>query len=470
MPTDITPPAVTIITLPFRQGNELIESPCVLVDGKVSGLMTQWLAVQALHGSSPSTLEQYAYGLRRFTEYYLTKGGVSTPEELVYGFSRALDQGDKALHWEPLEGKTASRYFDTFCMFFDWVTTLPEFKNYAHPNPLVDREMTPHERVVDQARNRQSDMLHHLYPLTKRGQGIRTMRKYPQSNRWSRSSSGPALPIDQPGAGWAPAGMHLHDYVRLIKEEPEPRNRLLFLALGAGAARISEALQIFASDVYYDHSTHEAIVALANPVKGMVLLPSNRTVERRQFLADKYGTRPRCLLPRNHPLHVGWKGIFEGGFDDQERPVLADWRNRRWSLMEWMMPVFGRMFWSAHVEYMKTRAAMRPKHPFYFVNLEKNKGAPLTRSAAKQLLSAACTRLGIQRHSPHKLRHMYGNYLAEIGMSLADAQIMMRHRNPASTLVYFRVKRSVARERLTLAERQTLLAERERTALLFPIT
>lgn len=432
--------------------------------------MTQWLSVKALQGASGSSLEQHAYGLRRFTEYYLTKGGVSTPEELVHGFSRALDQGDKALRWEPLDSRTAGRYFDAFCTFFDWLKTLPEFENYAHPNPLVDREMTPRERALDQARSQQSDMLHHLYPLTKRGQGIRTMRKYPHYNRWNRTTSEAALPIDQPGAGWAPAGMHLHDYVRLVREEPEPRNRLLWLALGAGAARISEALQIYASDVYYDHSTREALIALANPVKGKVLLPGNRTVERRKYLADQYGLRPRCLLSKNHPLHVGWKGILEGGFDDQERPALADWRDYRWSLMEWMMPVFGRMFWSAHVEYMKTRAAMRPKHPFYFVNLEKNKGAPLTRSAAKQLLSSACERLGIQRHSPHKLRHMYGNYLAEIGIPLSDAQIMMRHRNASSTLVYFRVKRSVARARLTSAERQTLLVERERSSLLFPIT
>ena len=443
----------------------------MLVNGEVSAPVTRWLSTKALLGSSPSTLEQYGYGLRRFTEYYLAKGEFSTPEDLVRGFSRALDQGDKTLQWEPLDSRTAARYFDSFCIFFDWLKTQPGFEKYAHPNPLEEREMTHRERAADQERSFQSDMLHHLYPLTKRGNGIRTLRKYPHGSRWDRRSSVPGLAIDQATAGWAPAGMHLNDYVKLVKGESEPRNVLLWLMLGAGAARISEALQVFASDIFYDNSTHEALVALANPVKGQVLLAGNRTVERRQYLADQYGIQPRCLLPKNDHLHVGWKGIMDGGFDDQERPELADWRNYRWSLMEWMMPVFGRMFWSAHVEYMKIRTGLRPKHPFYFVNVEKNKGAPLTRSAAKQLLASACVRNGIKRHSPHKLRHMYGNYLAEIGVPLSDAQIMMRHRNSSSTLVYFKVKRSVARERLTRAERQTLLAERERNSpLMIPIT
>ncbi len=355
-------------------------------------------------------------------------------------------------------------------MFFDWLKSQSCFEHVSHPNPIVRREMTLRERMQDHARSLQSNMLHHLYPLTKRGRGIKTLRKYPRYNRWDRSTSGPSLPIDQAGVGWAPSGMELSDYVRLVKEEPEPRNRLLWLILGAGAARISEALQIFAGDVFYDNSTQEALVALANPVKGKIVLNDGKMIERRRFLADTYRLQPRCVLPRSDPLHVGWKGILEGGFDDQERPALADWRERRWSLVEWMMPVFGRMFWVAHVEYMKQRASMRPRHPFYFVNIEKNKGAPLTRSAAKQLLSSACARLGIQRHSPHKLRHMYGNYLAGVGIALGDAQIMMRHRNPASTLVYFKVKRSVARARLSAAERHALLADREQTSLIFPIT
>ncbi len=238
------------------------------------------------------------------------------------GFSRALDHGDKALRWEPLDSRTAARYFDSFCMFFDWLRTQPGFERHAHPNPLVEHEMTPRERAADHARSLQGNMLHHLYPLTKRGKGIRMLRKYPHGSRWDRRSSVPGLSADQPTAGWAPVGLHLNDYIKLVKGESEPRNLLLWLMLGAGAARISEALQVFASDIFYDSSTHEALVALANPVKGKVLLTGNRAVERRQYPVPSHGILDRharvvpirataAKSPRNAQ---SWLHLYQGQF------------------------------------------------------------------------------------------------------------------------------------------------------------
>jgi site-specific recombinase XerD len=425
--------------------------------------MTHWLATAAKDGASGSTLDQYAQAIRRFTVFYLRYGETSeTQEDVIRGFSHALDAGNTALQWTPLNGRVANRYFDAVCKFLDWLKSIPAYTHYEHPNPLVERPMTVAEQLSDASRSKHYNMLHHLRLLSKRGRGIRELRRYPYRNRWSGGEAPSSL--DHPGSGWAPAGMSVEDYVELIRSEREPRNRLLWFILGAGAARISEALQIFASDIYYDQQTREAFVALANPVKGKVVLPGNATMERRQFLAEKFNLVPRCLLPRNHPLHAGWKGMLRGGFDDQERAQLTDWRSNMWSLVEWMMPMFGRLFWSDHLAYMRTRAQLRPNHPYYFVNLSRNCGEPLTRSAVKQLLETACIRAGLPRFSPHKLRHMYGNYLASTGIPLSNAQIMMRHTNALSTQVYYKVKRKEARHHLSIAERQSLLTIQERNS------
>lgn len=459
----VTPSSVSVLTLPFSYESGAYHCPCVMIDGRVSRPLLLWLISEAKLGASPSTLERYGHALRRFVEYYLASGLSMGPEQLVRTYSNALDQGHDLLRWRPLAPKTANGHFDAFCRFFDWLVRQKGFEHAIHPNPLVKRTMDESERHSHRARSAESDMLHHLYPLTKSGRGIREYRKYSGRNRWGVRGDLPGQ-VAQVSCGWAPSGMSVEDYIKLVRTETNPRNRLLWLVLGAGGIRISEALQLFASDITLDATTHEALVALANPVKGKVVSPGGKTIERREFLSKNYGLVPRCMLPRNNPLHVGWKGMLEGGFDDQQRPHLADWRNYRWSLLEWMMPMFGRMAWTAHVEYMRIRTEVRPDHPYYFVNVEKNTGEPMSRTNAKQLLATACRRTGIKLHSPHKLRHMYGNYLAGIGMPMAEVQIMMHHRSAASTATYYRVKRDVARERLARAEKQTILSKHERNS------
>jgi hypothetical protein len=45
------------------------------------------------------------------------------------------------------------------------------------------------------------------------------------------------------------------------------------LLLGAGGLRISEALNMFSTDVYLQETTQQALIALANPLEGAVKLP-----------------------------------------------------------------------------------------------------------------------------------------------------------------------------------------------------
>jgi hypothetical protein len=128
--------------------------------------------------------------------------------------------------------------------------------------------------------------------------------------------------------------MSLTDYWRLLEVEQEPRNRLLWLLLGAGGLRISEALNMFSTDVYLQETTQQALIALANPLEGAVKLPHGATTTRLEYLRSEYGLAPRCSLAKSDPLHAGWKGILEGGLRDDALAELEDWARYRWTPVE----------------------------------------------------------------------------------------------------------------------------------------
>ena len=469
-----TPHSVQILNLTFVDGAERLRVPCLILDGQVSRPVLAWIISEAKTGATPSSLERYAQSMRRFTEYYLCFGQEQHGEALIRRFSMALEDGCPALGWSPLAGRTADNYFSAVNQFCDWLVLQPGFEEVEHPNPEILVSMSPSERATAEARSQQTSMLHHLYSLTKQGQGLKPVRKVQRrKNRYKRSGQGIGC-LDNPQSapvGFRPLGMTLDEFWRLLETEKNPRNRIVWLLLGAGGLRVSEALNMFATDVFFQNSTQQALIALANPVEGSVLLPDGSRMMRAEYLRQRYSLISRCLLPKSDPLHAGWKGIMEDGLRDDSLPEIEEWSERRWVLVEWLLPVFGRMFWRTHLEYMAAIRGMRPKHPYYIVNMARNAGEPVTRSGVVQCLATACRRAGIKVRRPHRLRHMYGNCLADWGIPLSTAQVMMRHASPASTLVYYRASRSVTRkklmeaEQLSLRDRQALLTARQQALL-----
>jgi site-specific recombinase XerD len=470
--TDTETTQSLIVNLPFTEGSTIYSLPCVVVNGRVSTPILSWLLTQARDNATPASLERYARALGRFIEYYTNFGEDQRPEQVVQGFARALQLGCKELRWSPLASDSAKNYFNAFNQFCDWLVVTGGYDTIQHPNPTITVSMTPAEQAAAEARSRESSMLHHLYSLTKSGQGIRTIRKVGVNTRFSRRTAAGAS-LAQPGktAGYRPLGMSLEDYWKLLTTEKNPRNRLLWLLLGAGGCRVSETLNMFQTDIHYQASTQQALVALANPVEGISYLADGRRVPRHEYLKEIYGLTPRCLLSKSDPLHAGWKGIAEGGLHDDNLAEVEEWADNRWTLIEWLMPIFGRLFWKSHLTYMQELRGMRLTHPYYLVNLQHNIGSPLTRSAVNQLLAVACKRAGVKHTRPHRLRHMYGTCLADWGIPLPTAQTMMRHMSPLSTLVYFKVSRKVVHQmlkeaqRFTVKERQEMLQEQQQQLL-----
>ena len=64
------------------------------------------------------------------------------------------------------------------------------------------------------------------------------------------------------------------------------------------------------------------------------------------------------------------------------------------------------------------------------------KGCPLTRRNVTKLFNALSKRVGLKSVHPHMLRHGYAIEKIEDGWELFEVQSYLRHKNPASTLVY----------------------------------
>lgn len=461
------PGAVSVVTVPFAYRGRSMCVPSVIVNGRIARMPLAWISSHLIAGGTPSTADRYAQGMARFIAYFLGSKELKSAAEILREYDVELREGPVGARAgaRRLSGKTASNYFDVLNLFCDWLVAQPGAETLLHPNPSIRTRMSVAERKYRSELNRQRSMLAHLYSLTKEGKGLKATRRIKSRSRHSRrGASFTGIGENQIARGGiTPAGYPLEDYWRLIEAETNPRNRAIWLLLGGGGLRISEALNMFGTDIFYQASTHEAVVALANPVEGLVEIADSSYAQRQDYLDFKYGLKPRCLLAKNDPKHAGWKGMLETGLIDGGLVELEDWPRRRWALTEWLLPVLGRMFWKAHLEYVHQIRNVRRNHPYYLINLTRNVGAPITRSAVGQILRHSCKAAGIKYRSPHKLRHTYGNKLADWGIPLSTAQMMMRHVSALSTMVYYRASRKTTRTQLAKVE---LLSLHERRQLL----
>jgi hypothetical protein len=220
------------------------------------------------------------------------------------------------------------------------------------------------------------------------------------------------------------------------------------------------------SDIYYNPADQEAYVALSNPVEGLVQTPDGKWIQRREYLRQRFGTLPRCLLAENDALYAGYKGMMLAGSIDAQVPEIEFWPQRGWALVEWLFPSYGRLFAQAHQNYCGQLRQLGvnayAKHPYLFLNIGRNRGAPMTRQNLIQQLQNDCKRAGIRKREPHSLRHMYGAACADLKIPLTETQVRMRHRSPESTLEYYNMSRGKARKLLAQADQSTFSQRRER--------
>ena len=392
--------------------------PVVIDDGgRVIPDILAWLVAKKEEQRSASTLYRYALAASRFDDYWKLheQQGVTTPP--FRGFFESLVHGRDELCWKGVSIDTARRLVDSVFVFVDWFSETHEKEN---PNPKIEVPLSWGQRLEQYRRRFKNDLLFHLLPATQGARIKRQRRIIPYVRAGRGVASKPAKPTKK---------FSLDDYLLLLAHERNPRNLLLWLVLGAGGPRLSEALHLFIHDVLFDRVSDQARIVLADPTYGKIRVPGRNGMERmtrQEYLRLSFGRSPRDQLASNHIDFVGWKGM------KWHDPVAKT------SDIVWLHPYFGHLFWKTHQEYLSLRGATRPKHPWYFVNIKANTGEPLSESNAQGLFADACGRLNLlSPDNPHTLRHMYIDTLVNtLGMSIHEAQILARHVSPESTEVY----------------------------------
>lgn len=447
-----TADTVTSIAVQFSVGKSVVTLPVLVQDGRINVTVLAYLHWMLVHqAASPRNLARHSLSMQRFCAYWLRHGEAQQGTALLRGFFEALVVGDPALGWVKLQHRSAVLYFEAVNMFADWL--MDEGKSFlsseseaVHPNPRIERRLGWYQQLASMQRQVKTNMLAHLYPSTRRGRGVTKQRRVdPRRDHGRKGSS------TKQGSAWGKA-MDFEEFNRLIRNERNIRDLLLWLLLGAGGLRLSEPLHLFCTDIRAEG--REAEVLLAHPSEGAVPTVSasgqSRLTFRRAYLDEQYRLTPRHDLPLSHSLHAGWKGM---AIEDQENMC---------SRVTWLLPMYGVLFWRAHQQYMKMRSRIADRsHPYYFVNLRRNIGAPLTYENAKATLERLTSRLAIRGHrNPHSLRHMYGHTMENrFGLPLHVVQRAMHHVSPESTVIYTEPAARDVRRQLEAAQKREGLSQ-----------
>jgi integrase len=406
----------------------------VLPNGFVLKVALRYTIARKRKLFSYASLYGQALTISRMADFWQHYHRSTADEDLLQAFFEALNHGDEKLGWDGVGTTTAVQYLRYLNAFFDWWALEMRRPN---PNPLQEEHTGWVTVLAEQRRQNGNKLLAHLYPATPEGQGWRKTR----SNEPDREAKRDARPKDRPKA------MDLEDYVKLITHEEDPGHRALWLVLGAGGRRISEALHILIPhDIGLNPITGEARVRVADPRYGKISVKQNGKnfkMTRQAYLQKNHQMLPRVLEKPGGGRQAGWKGIRDEDSAAKSKELV------------WMAPQFGRLMWETHKEYMQLRDGTGAEHPFYFVNTRRNLGAPLTASNARQLLRTACKHLGIKsRTNLHSLRHVFGNFLA-CELKLKDHLITLAfgHRSLASAAAYTRPTHGQLRTAIVTAEK-----------------
>jgi integrase/recombinase XerC len=75
-----------------------------------------------------------------------------------------------------------------------------------------------------------------------------------------------------------------------------------------------------------------------------------------------------------------------------------------------------------------------------------NSGKVVTPGRVQRIIDKACQSMGIQRLTPHRLRHTYATWLSEEGVPIQDIQAVLGHKDITTTAIYLGVDLSRVRK------------------------
>lgn len=205
------------------------------------------------------------------------------------------------------------------------------------------------------------------------------------------------------------------------------RNILITLLCAYGACRASEPLHLWVDDVFVDPDDPElALVLIHEPSDGDVdftdpFTGTARTTKRSDFLQRFCGGRKPLTLETGR-RHAGWKGN-----------LLTDQKRRAFQVF-WIDKNAGKLFLSLWRMYILHVRPITPQLPWAFLTLDNQ---PLGVEGFYDAFNAAVRRIGLTPSkwsgtTSHGLRHRYGQWLNELGLSDKEGQVAMHHKNPTS--------------------------------------
>lgn len=434
----------------------------VLADGQLARTAAQYARHLQMHGTSPSGLHRHIKAIGLVYDYAVAAGaleqkvrsgwsGRATIARFIelrrFGTEGNASDAVSFLGWRPGQPTEISaevakiRRFLKFCQSLDVSvseqTPLDRFiLALASDQDLVDT-------ALDSANRR--GLLSHIRPRARLRPTV--VSSVPTVRRAVNDGKARHFPANR--------------IVPLLQEAESVRDQILYIFGIFAALRLSEALNLFATDIQI--ADNDPAIVLAHPelasYKWKDIYGRQRIGTRAEYLTDRFTRIPRSKLPVNHRQYAGWKGIvFHGPHAETDLGPIERYTTTAF----WLVQQAAALFWKLHLLYEPLRLSVAGNHPYYFVNLNGPfRGEPLCAKNAQVAFSRAARRAGSTVTNIHSTRHFYGyaakNLLRKensegqlINLSLEEVRAMMRHRNIESTQVY--ATTDLARIRSELAD------------------
>lgn len=222
---------------------------------------------------------------------------------------------------------------------------------------------------------------------------------------------------------------------------------MFLLLLAFGALRSCEPLHLFVGDISYDFLRGTgALVSLWHPALGAVPWGDGRWPNRRAYLVQEFGLRPRNEI-KGHQ-RAGWKNLLL----EESVPPYGQ-RSR----VYWVVPEAGMLFWHLHAAYVSHVRPQTDTHPYYFSSLWGDAyAAPWTLDAAGDTFNRAVHSIGLEPASArglcmHALRHRVAHWMRLGGVAPAHRQVVLHHQSVESQEVYGRPEAGDVAEALLAA-------------------
>lgn len=406
---------------PFEQLLEFFREKCVSLSAErtyaqAAGRFIEWLSVRA----------------HEFTD-------VSKRSLLHTAFVHDLRFGtykegsdSSGLNWTPTSQNNLKRLTNALLEFNDWL-------NRRHGTTMLN-PIHHHASVADQL------IFWRKWNKQKAGSLLAHIKGRARGSADSRLSRQAGMPRSPSGVlEEAKAFPSEHIDALLWKGFVNPRNDgdlrpwvkynlrdiLIALLCVYGACRASEPHHLWVDDVFIDPDDPElALVLIHEPSDGLVkytdpLTGAARNTNRADFLQRFCGGR-KPLTQETGRRHAGWKGC-----------LLTD-RKRKAFQVFWIDKNAGRLFLTLWRMYIQNVRPVTPQIPWAFLTRD---GQPLGVEGFDDSFRAAVRRIGLTPAkwagtSSHGLRHRYGQWLNELGLSDKEGQVAMHHLNAKSQEVY----------------------------------